>query len=1114
MKKWIEACGSASLLALLVGLTAGCFVEGAEDGELESAESQDSALSQVSGAKLWSENGYIVPICWNNPGLDAEKQLAEDALRRTWQANTALEFTFEDSCPTSGTKKYMKIETVEAHGGSWSGFGMSGTFMGPTDSPRVHLEFDASLSPERIEYLIVHEIGHALGFQHEQDRPDNELGPHCRSGWQPSNPVSWLGPYDLDTLMNYCNSSKNNSGELTALDIEAVRAVYGWPGKAIDIAVGTDEAHPWVVGSSKKVFQWDGADWQVRRSGANLAVDVGTPGNAWIVAEDHAIYRQKGNDWERMPGWALDIGVGADDTAWVVGTSGNVFRWNGSGWQQLRTGSHKAIDVGPDGLARVTDNNNVVWEYNGSSWSALPGTALDVGVSSKGTVFKVDAVTREVQSWGGGSWTKVPDSKPNGLRVSAGPNAQAASLDADGRIFMPKRYGWPGNEWMLLDGGARDGGVGADGAIWIVGTSGKVFKLEGQSWTEKRSGDHLAIDVGPDGKPWVVASDHRIYSWDGIRWVARPGYALDVGIGADGTVWVVGTSKNVFRWDGSAWRQQGAGKFVAVDGLPDGGAIATDEQQRAWRWMGASWVRFGDHATDVGIDPSGYEWIVRSDGTTDRVVDDWVAQKEECGNGRDDDGDGYTDCDDSECSNTCSSAGTMAYLSPMRVDASSKSNVWVVSRDNSIHSFDGSQWVKRDGGAVDVAASGAGGAWIVGTSGKVFRWSGHGWDTIREGKHLALSVDRLGRPWVVDSAHRIWKSNGAGWDLVAGSANDIAVGDDGSVFIVDGNQDLARWTGSTWSVVRSGPFLAVDVDGFGHPMVVESTTWVTRFNGVSWQTIHGACSDVALTEGTAFCAHPEPRTNLYRFDALASPWKTAPSAARRVSVGPNNRAVVVDQQNRIWLREPYGIVKAEDLAASEDPHHPWAIDARTHDIVRWDGDRWETMRVGTHEFIDEGSGGDIWTVDDAHVIRRYHDGQWSTIPGLVNQVASGGGKIWVIGTSGSVYLREGTSWSPKKAGKHLAIDVDADGNAWIVTEGRQLRRWDGSSFAFVANEVLDVGIGEDGSVWAIDADGDLEWWNGTSFELYFNAGPRLVRVSAGPNGRVGVVTEQGDLIYL
>jgi len=244
-------------------------------------------LYEGNGVQLWTANGNTIPMCWATAGYAREKKIIVDAITRTWVATANIHVTWTDACPTTGSAQYVKVQigrhgAVQAKDGTWyydhstdgqtRGAGMS-TLSAPTTAPldpqgtpgmTVWVENNGTSAQPRMEYVAVHEFGHVLGFEHEQDRPQSEPGVldcrraqcagasdfnKCMADAATDENGTVLGAYDANSIMNYCNADGNNHGYLSAVDVYGVRSLYGhkpsgsitdFAGNCLDVAGGFD----------------------------------------------------------------------------------------------------------------------------------------------------------------------------------------------------------------------------------------------------------------------------------------------------------------------------------------------------------------------------------------------------------------------------------------------------------------------------------------------------------------------------------------------------------------------------------------------------------------------------------------------------------------------------------------------------------------------------------------------------------------------------------------------------------------------------------------------------------------------------------------------------------
>jgi len=182
---------------------------------------------------LWESSQ--IEVCWENPStpFNAKMLDVQQAIAQTWQAASQLRFTGWSVCPpTSPTGQQSLRIQIDDSGPHTTGLGKE--LLGKPDGMVVNFTFNnrspgcLTMPAYCIKGIAVHEFGHAIGFAHEQNRPDKPGD--CMQPVQGSNGDDLLlTPYDPQSVMNYCNMKYNNDGNLSALDKAAVAELYGQP---------------------------------------------------------------------------------------------------------------------------------------------------------------------------------------------------------------------------------------------------------------------------------------------------------------------------------------------------------------------------------------------------------------------------------------------------------------------------------------------------------------------------------------------------------------------------------------------------------------------------------------------------------------------------------------------------------------------------------------------------------------------------------------------------------------------------------------------------------------------------------------------------------------------
>jgi Tectonin domain len=215
--------------------------------------------------------------------------------------------------------------------------------------------------------------------------------------------------------------------------------------------------------------------------------------------------------------------------------------------------------------------------------------------------------------------------------------------------------------------------------------------------------------------------------------------------------------------------------------------------------------------------------------------------------------------------------------------------------------------------------------------------------------------------------------SGGSWTPIAGALKWVSVGKDGTVWGVNGADDIFRWNGGGWQHIP-GKLKQISVGNAAHVWGVNAADDIFRWNGGGWEHIAGKLKNVSVAaDGTVWGCN----ANDDIFRRNGNSWQQIAGKLKQISVASSSIVWGTNGSDAIFL---------------------------------WHGSGWTNIS-GALSVVTAADDGSVFGVNSANDIFRYlGNNAWQVIPGKLMQIdASSPAALWGVNASHDIF--QGTSAS-------------------------------------------------------------------------------------------------------
>ena len=311
-------------------------------------------------------------------------------------------------------------------------------------------------------------------------------------------------------------------------------AWIGVIGKAQDITADQD-GRIFIAGQDNRLYEWQegtaswktypqiaarsitanaGQIWRTNESGKIFAIGLSTPSQQEGISQgergDGAVNPANIADtsdiiFERVPDNTLlsDLSIGADGSVFGLNSSGEIRRWSNTEQRfNIFPGQVNQLIVQDNGLPLSIGTQGNLIEHDGEAWRSinLNLSLIDIALSANNQVLAINNKNQIAKlSERRTSFSLLPQ---RGQKIAAQKNGEFWAIDSMKRLFKCDIQGLCTRQSI----NAADIAIGPAGSVFIIDTNANLrqYNPDDKSFEIIRQGDTARVAVGPQDRPWIL----------------------------------------------------------------------------------------------------------------------------------------------------------------------------------------------------------------------------------------------------------------------------------------------------------------------------------------------------------------------------------------------------------------------------------------------------------------------------------------------------------------------------------------------------------------------------------------------------------------------------------